>query len=418
MVFQENKKIVILGGGFGGVRAALDLARLARKTRIVLIDRNPYHIFTSDLYELAGAFLPGRKLSSRDDFLKLRSAAAIPFGDIFGKYRNVELKIGEIRGIDFAKKEVQTDAEKINYDFLILALGSQTNFFGIRNLSEKALGLKSIDDVLNIRAALEEKFASSGKHETISIVIGGGGFTGCELAGELALSCRLLAKSYGHPVENLSIVILEGSDRLLPSAHPWISKKAKIRLESIGVRVLLGSLIVDVTEREAILKGKPSQPYHLLIWTAGVGANSLAESASGLELGKNKCVAVDRNLRALSYPDVFVIGDLAYCVIPGAKVPLPMTAQVAIDQGHYAANYLASKLGGRALTDFHPKIWRFLVPLGGKYALADLGKIRFAGFIPWALKRFAALKYFLSILPFGKALGLWWRGLRIFTQND
>ena len=404
------------------MRAALDLARLARKTRIVLIDRNPYHIFTSDLYELAGAFLPGRKLSGRDDFLKLRSAAAIPFEDIFRKYPNVEVKTGEVRGIDFAKKEVRTDAEKINYDFLILALGSQTNFFGIHNLSEKSFELKSIDDVLNIRAALEEEFTSRGKQEVISIVIGGGGFTGCELAGELALSARILAKSYGHPVENLSIVILEGSDRLLPSAHPWISEKAKIRLESLGVKVRLGSLVADVTEREAILKDKPPQPYHLLIWTAGVRANSLAENARGLKLEKNKCVAVDQNLRSVSYPDVFVIGDLAYCLSPGAKAPLPMTAQVAMDQGRYAANYLASKLDGRSasrrIADFHPKIWRFLIPLGGKYALADLGFIKLSGFIPWAMKRFAALRYFLSILPFGKALSLWWRGLRIFTQND
>jgi len=254
--------------------------------------------------------------------------------------------------------------------------------------------------------------------KTRAVVIGGGGFTGTELAGELAFALPKLAASHGHPAGNVRLILAEGASRLLSSAAPWFGKKAEKRLRKIGVEVMLESFITDVQDGRILLKGGREVLYSLLVWTAGVKANRLAENLAGFPLEKNKCVAVDKNLRARGHENIFVIGDLAYCVPPGASGPMPMTAQTAIEQGHHAANFLSKRLGKGDKIEFHPQISRFIVPLGGKYALAELGFMRISGFVPWLLKRFVALKYFASILPFGKAFVLWSRGLGVFMRND
>lgn len=404
---MSKPTIVILGGGFGGVRAALDLEKFLPDAEIFLVDKNSYHTYTSDLYELAAAEFSKQ---GREDILGLTSTLAVPFQEIFSPKRVRFLK-GEALDINFKKKEVILDFGRLRYDYLVLALGSQTNFFTIPHLGEKALELKSASDALNIKSALEELFQTHGKHEKISVVIGGGGFTGSELAGELGVALPKLARKFSHPVQNIYLTLVEGSDQLLYSAHPWFHGRVMSRLEKLGVKIMLGSFITDIHDGEVILKNKPAIKYHLLIWTAGVKANRLVEKVKGVKLEKNKCIMVGRNMEVPDLKNVFVIGDLAYC---GTQ----MTAQAAIEQGHYVAEFLASKLGGRPYPDYHPKISRFVVPLGGKYALADLGFIKISGFPAWFLKRFVALKYFLTILPPAKAFRLWWQGLRIFTQND
>ncbi|MDP3762480.1 MAG: NAD(P)/FAD-dependent oxidoreductase [bacterium] len=408
---SDDKKIVILGGGFGGVRAALDLSRKLPGARIVLADRRSYHSYYSDMYELSAAVFPGGKVPGKKDFLAIKSTLAIPFKDIFSGRKNVEVKEDAVLGAEPKKNEVILSSGRISYDFLIIALGSETNFFGIPHLGEKSHEFKTTADALNLRSKLEELFLSSSKRDKISVVIGGGGFTGTELAGELAFTLPKLAKSHGYPPENARLVLAEGASRLLSLADPWFGKKAEKRLRKIGVEVMLGSFIIDVKDGKILLKDGREVPYSLLVWTAGVKANSLAENLGGFSLEKNKCVMVDKNLKPLGIENVFVVGDLASC-------GLPMTAQVAIDQGRYVANFLAKALGGQPADDFHPRGSRFIVPLGGKYALADLGFMKLAGFIPWLLKRFVALKYFASILPFGKAFALWSRGLGVFMRND
>lgn len=413
-----NKKIVILGGGFGGVRAALDLSRGLPKARIILVDANSYHSFPSDFYEISASLFAARYVGKREEFLKLRSTIAIPFSDIFEKCRNVEFQQGAAMGIDFLKREVLLDSGKVHYDFLILALGSQTNFFAIPYLAERSLELKSAADALNIRSALEELFESRGKHEVISVVIGGGGFTGCELAGELAPSLKKFAKRFSHPVENVSLTLLEGKSRLLSSLAPWFGEKAKKRLEALGVKVKLESFITEVREKEVLLKGKPPLSCDLLIWAAGVRANRLVDALKGVKRMKDSRLAVDGHLHLIHSRNTFVIGDLADTAPLGSTEPLPLLAQVAISQGRYVAEVLGAEVEGRAFAPFRPPVSGFLIPLGGKYALLGFGFVRLSGFLPWCLKRLVALKYFLSILPFFRAFSLWWRGSRIFTQND
>ncbi len=422
---SASKKIVILGGGFGGVRAALDLSRKIPNSKITLVDKKSRHSYYPDMYELSAAVFPKGRVPDKKDFLAIESTLAIPFDDIFKSRRNVEVREDAISGVNFKKREVILSsglpagkAGRLGYDFLIIALGSETNFFNIPRLGEKSQEFKTASDALNLRSSLEELFLSEGKHEVISVVIGGGGFTGSELAGELAFALPKLAASHGHPARNIKLVLVEGAGRLLPSAAAWFGEKALGRLQKIGVEVMLESFISDVKDKKLFLKDGREIPFSLLVWTAGVKANRAAENLEGISLQKNKCVVVDKNLRAAGHENVFVIGDLAYCVAPGASGPMPMTAQTAIEQGHYVSNFLAGRLGGKREIEFHPQVSRFIVPLGGKYALAELGFMKLAGFVPWFLKRFVALKYFLSILPPSMAFKIWWRGLRIFTRND
>lgn len=415
----KEKNILILGGGFGGVNAAVELARRIPEALITLVDRNPYHTYHADLYELAGALFHKQGDDIRKEFLLLRSTTAIPFEEIFAPYPNVKFHQAEVREINLPASEVALSTGRIRYDDVVIALGSETNFFGIPHLGERALELKSTAHALNINAAMEELFSSHGKHEIVSVVIGGGGFTGCELAGELVLSLRRAAKLRGHPEENLAVTLVEASPALLGMAGSWFSARAKKRLEKIGVKVMVKSPIVGVTPTEVVLKEKMSVPYHMLIWTAGVHASSVVHKIKGVEIQKNQCITVNENMHPLPYHNAFVIGDMASCAITPGMVPQLMTAQVAIAEAHYIARHMADKLGGKKdLPDYHPKISRFVVPLGGKYGLADLGWAKVEGVLPWMLKRLVALKYLASILPFQKAWELWRQDTKIFAEND
>ena len=416
---MEKKHFLILGGGFGGVTAAIELARRLPSAAITLVDKNPYHIYHADLYELAGALFHEQGGSLKRRYLGLGSTVAIPFEDIFGRYPNIEFHRAEVLSIDLPSSEVTLSTGKVTYGDVIIALGSETNFFGIPHLEERALEMKTASDALNINTALEELFGSRAKHEIISVVVAGGGFTGCELAAELAVSLKKAARKRGHPVENIALTIIEATGALLGAAGPWFSEKAKKRMEALGVKVLLESPIVDVGPAEVALKEKMSVPYHLLIWTAGVRASSIAKNIKGVEIQKNHCIAVNENMHLLPHHNAFVIGDMAYCVAGRDGKPLPMTAQAAIYEAHYIARHIADKLGGKKdLEDYHPKISRFVVPLGGKYALGDFGAFKMSGMLPWMCKRYTALKYLANILPFPKAWKLWRQSSKIFMEND
>ncbi len=414
----QKRKVVIAGGGFAGVACALDLLKKHLDIQVTLLDKNNFHSYSPDFYEVAVGMAHKNPSLELKDFLELKTTVAIPFEDIFRSYKNFEFIASEVKNINFKKRLVETDGPEIGYDYLILAMGSETNFFGIAHMAEHAFELKRLGDALNIRAGLNELFESRAKHDVISIVIGGGGFTGTELAGELAINLKRLSDFYGHPLENVSLSIVEASGRLLPSLDNWISTKAKRRLEKLGVGVVLCGYITEVRKNEIILENQKSIPFHLLVWTAGVKAASCLENFDGIELEKNKCVAVNENLELSGRENVFAIGDLAHIAYAENKKPERMTAWAAIEAGHFVAKRISCLISGKNKTDFRPKSRGFVIPLGGKYALADFGWLKISGWLAWLAKRLITLKYFMSILPAGKAFRLWLRGIKIFTKND
>ena len=408
---MAKKTVVIVGGGFGGVRVALDLSRHEHDLKIVIVDKDGYHSYPADYYKLLSPSHDGKEHFGPAKFRLMFSSVSIPLAEIFEGKKNIEIVFGEASGVDSVQNElILSSGSRVKYDWLILAVGSATNFYGIPGLASRAIEFKTTEDSLNLRNAVDEAFGRKGKRESVSIIVGGGGFTGSEVASELVGFVQSVAKLHGHPAEKVSISIVEASPVLLASAGDWVSKKAVLRLKKLGVEVLLGDPLIDVKDNVVDLKSGKSINFDVLVWTAGVKANPLAEKIAGLNLSKGSCVTVDEYLRTNLAENIFAIGDVAFCM--DKDKPMPMTSQTAISQGRYVAHYIKKKLHGRGIFKYHPKKSNFIVPLGGRYALIDFGKLKLEGFIPWALKRVVALKYFLSILSFRKALKAWFFGVR------
>src|SRR3989338_4460834 len=218
------KEIVIIGGGFGGVRVARRLAQ-ERNVHITLIDKERYHTFHPELYEVATANIPETFGHLPLEFSELRSTASYPLVDIFSDHLNVTVLHDEVVTINFKKQETLLKSGSTHtYDVLVLGIGSEVNYFDIPHLAEYALPLKTLWDALQIRNQLDELFRTTQKKETINIIIGGGGFTGCEFAGELCFYIKKLTTLHGRPAELVTITIVEGSSALLPGVDAWVQK--------------------------------------------------------------------------------------------------------------------------------------------------------------------------------------------------
>ncbi|MBI3273811.1 MAG: FAD-dependent oxidoreductase [Candidatus Colwellbacteria bacterium] len=406
------KIILIVGGGYAGVAAAKGLIRRRVDARIIFVDQNSYHALPSDYYELATTNLSEKKPIDWD---RVKQSAAIPFAAIFA-HATIEIRKDCLERVDLARNVcVFAQGGEQSYDYLLLALGTETNFYNIPRLQEYAHGFKTISDVLEARNDLDELFTRKAKHEPIQIVIGGGGFTGCEVAAELMGFIKKLAYYHSHPLPSITITVIEAGNSLLPGGSPWLQTAAKKHLEALGIHIIFEKPIKSITAREVLFDGF-SLPYDILFWTAGVKPNTFFDQ--WLHKGKEKICVVDQTLRLPNHQNIFVLGDAAYCPNPATGKPEPMTGQVALRHGTYAAETIAALLENRVLKPYRHKNPLLLVPLGGKYALLDLGWIRIRGFMGWILKRAALLRYLLSILPLYKAIPFWLSTTRLFTKND
>lgn len=418
---RKQKEVLVLGAGFGGVLTAKTvLKEHTGNFHVTLVDKNSYHTYTGDLYEVATAFIeePFGKGGTRTDFSTLKSAASLPLPAIFPKRDYITIRQGAVIAIDAREQTVfLNNGEKLPYDYLIVALGSETNFFDIPNLREHSLQLKSTADAVNIRNTIDELFTSTPKHKKIQIVIGGGGFTGCEFAGELMGYTKKLAHTHGFPKEHVECIVVEAAPSLLPNASPWVQRKATRRLQKLGVRIATHATIVDVSNREVTLKKGVSIPYTLLVWAAGVRANTIAEGLAGAEM-KRSCLVVDNHLRVKPFRNVYVVGDMAYCFDKERNIPVPATAQTAIHQGTYAARHIIATEAKQKIAPYTPIPPKLVVPLGGRYALADLEWIQFSGYPAWFLKRLIALRYFLKVVSLRQAMQLYWTGTCLYKKNN
>ncbi|QQG42410.1 MAG: FAD-dependent oxidoreductase [Candidatus Giovannonibacteria bacterium] len=417
--------VVIIGGGFGGVKIAKILAD-EKNLRVTLVDKSRYHTFYPNLYEVATAHLPEVFGHLPIDFVDLKSSVIYPLEDIFLDDLNVSVLEDEFLGADFKKHFVNLKRTgKLRYDFLVLAMGSETNYFGIPGMTEKALPLKNFFDALALRNAIDELFFRAPKNHLIKIVIGGGGFTGCELAGELMGYMDKLSQIHGRPRYYAECLIVEAAEALLGSASPWVQKKAKARLQKLGVKFMFKSAIKEIGQKEIILGGGPPAgeacpkvPYDLLVWTAGVKASESVKALEGVKFEKASCVAVDKNLRIAPYENVFGVGDITYCVDEATGKSLPMTASVALREAKCVAENIKRTAARKTLLHYRVNHPGFIIPLGGKYALLELYGVRFSGFLPWFLKEFIALRYWAGLLGWQRAYGLWRKGLEIHSRND
>jgi NADH dehydrogenase len=422
---NNPKRVLILGGGFGGVRAALDLdRRLPKEYSITLIDRKGYHLPQLQLYETATMHMLRQR---RADYQYVEDVAGIAFSDIFRATR-VQFLQANIKDVFLSDRSVSIQfpgelpeggvhTGLVHFEFLVVALGSETNYFGIAGLKDQSFGLKGLDDSLNIRNAIEELFARKEKGKSVNIVIGGGGFTGVELAGELPGYLKKLSKKYDLSYDDVRITIVEAGESILMGAAKWLIARAYARLRDLGVVVMLETPIESYSEGVVHIKNDGIVPADILIWTAGVRANSLLERILGAELTKTALVT-DDTLALERYPHVYGIGDAIFSYDSKAKKPVPGTAQRAIDQGKLVAENIARVIEKKEGKKYEPEDPMYLVPIGGKYALGDLYGFRVEGSLAWYVRSLVFFGYLFSILPIYKAVSHTWRALVLYGRND
>lgn len=417
-------RIVILGGGFVGIRAAQDLAKkcieAGLKREIIVVDKETAHIFQSDLYEVATAF--NRKITNRC-MLQLKETVATPIRKLlFGKGRFIH---DEVMGIDGDKRIVHLrDSGKLKYDYLVVAMGSEVNYFNIPGLKDNSMTMKTVQDGLKFNCHLDQFFKELGERKVsriVNIVIGGGGATGVEMASELIGSLRKLCGKYQYDCKKVNVELIEGTEKLLGLDDKG-TDLVLARLKKLGVQVYLQTLIGKVEKKEIILKSRDGKLkkkfYDILVWTGGVMVNPVvAESLGAKKYGG--AIPVNPFLQSYDDRNVFAGGDNAFFEDeknPGKR--LPMLGSIAVEEGSVLAENVFRLIQGKEMKCFVPGKLQMVVPIGAKYAVWRSGDSLFSGLWVWFVRRLIYLKYALSILPFWAAVRKWWRSNEIFIDND
>lgn len=416
-IIDANKKnIIILGAGFGGITAALSLAKKKRALgddyEIILIDRHHHQLYTPALYEIAS--IPQENIAD----IALKTSVLIPLTDIaVGK--PVTVLADEIVGLAPEKQEVLLQNNgALPYAFCVVALGSETNYFGIQGLKKHSFPLKTFDDAARLRNAIEELVK---KNDGMKIVVGGAGASGVELAAEFVnFICDIKEKILdGKKVCNVEFLLVEASPEILPGFDKKTVQKAKRRLARLGVRIKTSATINAVEEKEIIFKNGERESYDILCWTGGVRGPAIL-SQFGLPLSPRGALEIDETLRAKGgNGSLFAIGDNASFINPKTGKPLVWNVPVAEAEGRLVAKNILHAIQQKPLCRFVPfKKYPFILAVGKKYAIADLVVVRISGFLGWFLKQLAELRYLLFILPIKKAITTWLRGERYFMSND
>jgi NADH dehydrogenase len=382
---KSHPRLVIVGGGFGGLSAAKALAK--QPFDVTLIDRNNHHLFQPLLYQVATAGLSPADIAS-------------PIRGIIGGQTNTRVMLAEVSGIDSTRKEVIADGRRIPYDYLVLATGARHAYFGHDEWAAFAPGLKTIDDATYLRRRIllaferaENETDAEERRRLMTFVVIGGGPTGVEMAGAIAeLAKRALAADFRSiDPRGARIILLEAAPRVLTPFTEKLSEAARRSLEQLGVEVRLGAAVTDCN-REGVRLGSDFIPARTIIWAAGVMA-SPAGRWLGAETDRAGRVKVRADLSVPGHPDVFVIGDTAAVTAPDGAT-LPGVAPVAKQQGQYIARALIARSKGRTATAFRYRDYGLLATVGRSRAVAQIGKLHISGFFAWVLWSVAHV-YFL-----------------------
>src|SRR4051794_19737597 len=373
-------QIVIAGAGYAGLHVALRLAaKLPDNSgmELSLVDRHDYHQVLTELPRVAGG------TRSADE-------VRIPIQGVLAK--RVRFVKAEINGLDLAGRQLLTGAGPIGWTWLVLALGSRPNDFAIPGLSQRTLSLYSVGDAERVWAAVNAALTAAAaatdperQRRLATVVVGGGGATGVELAGELAEMLPELASGHGLAPERAAVRLVEAGPTILAGSSPQLIDKAGGILSDLGVQVHTNARIAAATEEGFRLKDGQLMEGGLFVWAGGVKAPELVAD-SGLPTGHNNRVKVDRYLRVLDHPEIYVAGDLASVVDPRSGHVLPPLAQVALEEGETVARNLDAELKDRPLEEFTFHDKGFVVSVGTRRGVADIAGITSGGQLGHLLK--------------------------------
>lgn len=413
---SSHKNIVILGAGFGGIKCALVLRKFLHRHRrdtekysVVLIDRGGRHTYIPALYEIATAF------KGDADAFRLQNIVSVPINEIAENF-HLRFHHDEITNIDLGKKMVYLrDGERLTYEFLVLALGAETNYYDIPGLQENGYPLKNFTDAIKVRNAIEDAF---GRSASLNIIIGGGGVTGVEFSGELYGYFRRLLKKYQREYGDFKVTLIEAGPEILGGFNPVIVETAKKRLKKFGVEILTGSKIKKV-EKDSVtieINGEEKNiPSSLTIWTGGVKPSSLIDKINLLKDKKGRLL-VNEYLEAAD--GIYALGDNSSFSPESGCGPFPGTAYVAMKEGSIVAENIYNKIIGKHQNKFACGPLPFNIPIGGRFAIAEFHGLRVTGFWGWVAKHLIELKYLFYLLPNWRAWKIWTRGFWIFAKND
>jgi len=370
---QTPPHIVIIGAGFGGLTAAQALRKAP--VRITVVDRTNHHLFQPLLYQVAMAGLSPADI-------------AAPIRSILSKQKNVSVMLAEATGVDFAQREVALGERRLSYDYLLLATGGRTSYFGHDEWEQFAPGLKDLDDAVEIRRRVLMAFEAAEKEsdpqrrkELLTFVVVGGGPTGVELAGSIAeLAKFVLARDFRTIApEAAEILLLEGGEKILASFTPDLSESALRQLTALGVRVRTGAHVTGIDETGVQL-GDEKINAATVIWGAGVRATALTQSL-GVETDRAGRVIVEKDLSLPGQPDVFAIGDMTLFLQDGK--PLPGVSPVAMQMGENVARNIQNDLNSKPRENFVYTDKGSMATIGRKAAIAHVGKLKLSGFPAW-----------------------------------
>ena len=392
----SQHRVTIIGGGFGGLSAALRLKRAP--VQVTLIDRCNYHLFQPLLYQVATGALSPANIAS-------------PLRNVLKRQKNTRVLLGEAIGIDAAKRRVILSDGAVDYDTLVIATGSSHQYFGHDEWAQFAPGLKTVEDATDMRRRILLAFEAAEREQNpeklrawMTFVIAGAGPTGVELAGTLG---EIANDTLRHDFRNIRpsearIILVEGADRVLPSYPVGLSAAARRMLERLSVTVRTSTMVTDVTKESVTIRaggGSETIPTRTVLWAAGVLASPLGRILSeeaGAMLDKAGRVIVERDLTVPGHPEIFVIGDLANFSHQTGK-PLPGVAQPAIQEGRYVANAIAGRLRGeKKIPSFDYRDKGNLATVGRAAAVADLNWVRLSGLPAWLIWLFVHLMYIVE----------------------
>ena len=410
-----QRNIVILGAGFGGITALLHVYRrlrragLAETYQIILVNNTWWQLYTPALYEIAA--IPRGEANA----IALKSAICIPLDAILARLPGVKF-IGEtVAALDPERHTITfRNGDLVNFEYCIVALGAETNFFGIPGLAEHGIPLKRFEDAVHLRNRIEELMRTT--TGPLRVVVAGGGATGVEFAAELVnYLCFLKDRKIAGTCQE-EVTLLEGGTEILAGFSPRVVRWATRRLAALGIRIRTNTRIKSVAPNVLTLENGEILPCELLVWAGGVKP-AAALLHFGLPLNEKGRITVNDHLEAR--PRIYAIGDAAGYVDPATGKGLPWNIPVAEFQAKVAARNIIADIRSEPKQTFRAMAnYPFILAVGGKYALTDLVIIRLSGLLGWLAKQAVELRYLLAILGPRQAFALWMKTLRVETRND
>ena len=385
-----QKRIVIIGAGFAGLKLAQKL--IGSGFQVVIIDKNNYHQFQPLFYQVATAGIEP-------------SSILFPLRKIFQKQKDVYVRVAEVYSVDTAKKELHTSLDTVWYDYLVIATGASSNFFGMKNMEEFAIPMKSASEAMAMRNRLLQTFEKAVtlrdqnvRKALMNIIVVGGGPTGVEVAGAIAeMKKFVLPKDYPDlNFDLMQITLIEGSSTLLNGMSQHASEKALYYLGKIGIKVMLNTRVIDFDGNVLTYDDDRKIETKTVIWAAGISA-IVPEGLPKELISRGNRVLVDEYNHIKGYDDIFAIGDVA--LMPTSDYPNghPQVAQVAIQQGRNLANNLVLLKRKTTINPFKYIDRGSMATIGRNHAVADLSFIKFSGFIAWLTWMFVHLMAIVGV---------------------